>query len=148
MPPRWPRQPDRNDPAYRKLDDRMNFAVHVAIFALANSGVWFFRIFGETADLGGAFSLPWAPLLTAGWASVLAGHGIFIFAIAKYEDTSLTGNTESGIGFKPAMEKKAVEKKTSDKKTPVKKPDDKKVTNKKSADKKAPEPKSAKTAKK
>jgi len=43
MPPRWPREPDRNDPAYRRLDDRMNFAVHVAIFAASNSGLWFFH---------------------------------------------------------------------------------------------------------
>ncbi len=28
MPPRWPRQPDRkNDPAFRRLDDRMNFTI-------------------------------------------------------------------------------------------------------------------------
>ena len=38
MPPRWPRKPDRCDPAYRRLDDRMNFAMHVAIFAVINSG--------------------------------------------------------------------------------------------------------------
>ena len=31
MPPSWPRKPNREDPAYRKLDDRMNFAVHLAI---------------------------------------------------------------------------------------------------------------------
>jgi hypothetical protein len=43
MPPRWPREPDRqNDPEYRKLDDRMTFAVHVALFLACNSGVWFF----------------------------------------------------------------------------------------------------------
>ena len=53
MPPRWPRQPDRNDPAYRKLDDRMNFAIHVALFAVTNSGLWFFRLLGEkTSPLG------------------------------------------------------------------------------------------------
>ncbi len=37
MPPRWPRKPDRKDPAYRRLEDRINFAVHVALFAAINS---------------------------------------------------------------------------------------------------------------
>jgi hypothetical protein len=41
MPPRWPRKPDRSDPAFRQLDDRMNFAVHVAGFLAINSGLWF-----------------------------------------------------------------------------------------------------------
>lgn len=46
MPPRWPRKPDRqNDPEFRKLDDRMNFAVHTALFIATNSGVWFFSQF-------------------------------------------------------------------------------------------------------
>ncbi len=43
MPPRWPRQPDRNDLEYRRLDDRMNFAIHVAFCATCNSGLWFFH---------------------------------------------------------------------------------------------------------
>lgn len=42
MPPRWPRKPDRKDSAYRKLDDRMTFATHVATFSAINSGLWFF----------------------------------------------------------------------------------------------------------
>ena len=45
MPPRWPREPDRRDPAFRKLEDRINFAFHVALFACINSGSWFFRFF-------------------------------------------------------------------------------------------------------
>lgn len=48
MPPSWPRKPNREDPAYRKLDDRMNFAVHLAILAATNSGLWFFHIFIRT----------------------------------------------------------------------------------------------------
>ncbi|MCA1990669.1 MAG: 2TM domain-containing protein [Coleofasciculus sp. S288] len=77
MPPRWPRKPDRNDPAYRRLDDRMNFAVHVAIFAACNSGIWFFRIL-QDADWR------WAYLITGLWALILVGHAIYIFAIADY----------------------------------------------------------------
>lgn len=83
MPPRWPRRPDRRDPAYRRLDDRMNFAIHVAIFALCNSGVWFFRLLGELP--GSGVSLwPWAPWLTLSWVGLLLIHGIYIFAIADY----------------------------------------------------------------
>lgn len=77
MPPRWPRKPDRLDPAYRRLDDRMNFAVHVATFAACNSGVWFFRTI-QSADWR------WAYLLTGLWGLILVGHAVYIFAIADY----------------------------------------------------------------
>ncbi len=77
MPPRWPRKPDRQDPAYRRLDDRMNFAVHVALFAASNSGIWFFRsILAE--------NWLWAAWVTGGWAIALVAHGLYIFAIANY----------------------------------------------------------------
>ena len=45
MPPKWPRKPDRNDPAFRRLDDRMTFATHVALFAAVNSSLWFFHLY-------------------------------------------------------------------------------------------------------
>jgi hypothetical protein len=78
MPPRWPRVPDRvNDPDYRRLEDRLNFAVHVALFAASNSGVWFFNIFKEA-------HWPWANWLTLGWLSILFLHLIYVFAIADY----------------------------------------------------------------
>ena len=77
MPPRWPRKPDRSDSAYRRLDDRMNFAVHVAIFAACNSGVWFFRTL-QSADWR------WAYLLTSLWGVILVGHAVYIFVIADY----------------------------------------------------------------
>ncbi|GAB1540397.1 hypothetical protein NUACC21_30660 [Scytonema sp. NUACC21] len=83
MPPRWPRKPDRKDPAYRKLDDRMNFAVHVAIFALFNSGLWFFH------NLNNA-TWEWLPWLTASWLVVLLVHLIYISAIANYSETPPT----------------------------------------------------------
>jgi integral membrane sensor domain MASE1 len=81
MPPRWPREPDRQDPDYRKLDDRMNFAVHVATFAAFNSGAWFVRILKEA-------TWTWPLWMTGIWASVLLAHGIYIFAIANYSDAN------------------------------------------------------------
>ncbi|KAB8318086.1 2TM domain-containing protein [Tolypothrix campylonemoides VB511288] len=83
MPPRWPREPDRKDPAYRKLDDRMNFAVHVAIFAAINSGLWFFHNFNSA-------TWEWLPWLTAVWSVVLLGHLIYISAIADYSQSPPT----------------------------------------------------------
>lgn len=79
MPPRWSRIPTRQDPDYRKLDDRMNFAVHVAIFAAINSGVWFVRTLQ-------AESWTWTAWLTGTWAFVLVAHAIYIFAIADYSN--------------------------------------------------------------
>lgn len=81
MPPRWPRKPDRNDPAFRRLDDRMNFAVHVAICAACNSGFWFFRTLYH-ADWR------WTYLVTGVWVLILVGHGVYIFAIADYSPLS------------------------------------------------------------
>ena len=77
MPPRWPRKPDRKDPAYRRLADRINFAVHVAIFAAINSGLWFFH----TLD---SDWLPWVGWFTLSWLAILVGHAVYIFAIADY----------------------------------------------------------------
>lgn len=79
MPPRWPRKPDRRDPAYRRLDDRMNFAMHVAIFAVSNSGLWFFH------NLKSA-SWEWLPTLTGGWVVLLLLHLIYISALADYSE--------------------------------------------------------------
>ncbi|BCL39253.1 hypothetical protein [Nostoc sp. MS1] len=80
MPPRWPRKPDRSDPDFRKLDDRMNFAVHVAVAATINSGLWFFHNLTHA-------TWEWLPPLTAGWGIVLLGHLIYIAAIADYSPT-------------------------------------------------------------
>ena len=106
MPPRWPRQPDRADPAYRKLDDRMNFAVHVATFAAINSGLWFFRVLGATSELEVPAGLTWTPWFTLAWFGILVAHAVYIFAIADYSNSALTAATGSGAGFKPKPEKK------------------------------------------
>ncbi len=76
MPPRWPRKPDRADLEFRRLEDIMNFAVHVALFAAVNSGLWFFQ----------NLSHPWQHLswVSGGWALALAAHGLYVFAIANY----------------------------------------------------------------
>ncbi|MCP2729715.1 2TM domain-containing protein [Limnofasciculus baicalensis] len=77
MPPRWPRKPDRRDPDYRRLDDRMNFAVHVGIFAACNSGFWFFRnLFYAEWE--------WVYWVTGIWLLILVAHAVYIFAIADY----------------------------------------------------------------
>lgn len=81
MPPRWPRKPDRRDPAYRRLDDRMNFALHVAVFAASNSALWFVETLHQRADV-------WAMQVTGVWLVALLSHAIYIFAIADYSPTT------------------------------------------------------------
>jgi hypothetical protein len=87
MPPRWPREPDRRDPDFRRLDDRMNFAVHVALFAAANSGVWFFRVLQNEA-------WPWTLWMTVVWAMLLLAHGVYVFVIADYTASSTKQKSE------------------------------------------------------
>jgi hypothetical protein len=84
MPPRWPRKPDRADPDFRRLDDRMNFAVHVAVFATLISGLWFFQIMSQR----------WEHLDTVSliWAVALLSHGLYVFAIADYNRSSSQNN--------------------------------------------------------
>lgn len=77
MPPRWSRKPDRNDPDYRRLDDRMTFATHVALFAASNSGLWFVKTL-QSQPWG------WAVWVTGIWLTALFLHGLYIFAIANY----------------------------------------------------------------
>jgi hypothetical protein len=80
MPPRWPRVPTRQDPEYRKLDDRMTFAVHVAAFTAINSGMWFFHIFLKN-------DWNWLTWVTLVWLGILVTHLIYISAIADYSET-------------------------------------------------------------
>jgi hypothetical protein len=78
MPPRWPREPDRqNDPEYRKLDDRMTFAVHVALFLACNSGVWFFHNLNHPEWF-------WATQFSLIWGAILLLHLLYITTIADY----------------------------------------------------------------
>jgi len=80
MPPSWPRKPDRNDPEFRRLEDRINFAFHVALFLASNSGLWFFDKIQNA-------SWPWVIWVTGGWTLVLVLHGVYILAIANYSQT-------------------------------------------------------------
>jgi hypothetical protein len=93
MPPRWSRIPDRKDPDFRKLDDRMTFAAHVALFGASNSGMWFFRTL-QHADWN------WSVWVTGGWLMVLVAHAIYIFAIANYGDPAPASSSQAS-GFKP-----------------------------------------------
>ncbi len=81
MAPRWPRKPNRKDPDYRKLDDWMNFGVHVMIAATINSSLWFFHILKTT-------TWEWLPWVTLGWLGILVLHLLYIVAIANYSPTS------------------------------------------------------------
>ncbi|MEA5509320.1 hypothetical protein VB715_06030 [Crocosphaera sp. UHCC 0190] len=81
MPPRWPRKPDRADPEFRRFDDRINFAVHVAIFLACNSGVWFVHNIKQADWL-------WITWFSGIWATILLGHLIYIAAIANYSEKS------------------------------------------------------------
>jgi hypothetical protein len=80
MPPRWSRLPDRNDPDYRRLDDRMTFATHVAVFAATNSGLWFAYLLGHP----GLSSPPWILWVTLPWLGLLLLHLLYITTIADY----------------------------------------------------------------
>jgi hypothetical protein len=77
MPPRWPREPDRKDPDYRRLDDRMNFAVHVGIFLATNSGFWFVHNLKQA-------EWPWLVGFSGIWFGLLLIHLIYITLIADY----------------------------------------------------------------
>jgi hypothetical protein len=77
MPPRWPREPDRKDPDYRRLDDRMNFAVHVGIFLATNSGIWFVHNLKQA-------EWPWLVDFSGIWFGLLLIHLIYITLIADY----------------------------------------------------------------
>ena len=77
MPPRWPRKPDRRDPDYRRLEDRINFAFHVAVFLATNSGLWFVHNL-QRADWS------WLVWLSGIWLTLLLLHLLYIIAIADY----------------------------------------------------------------
>jgi 2TM domain len=81
MPPRWSRVPTRDDADFRRLDDRMTFATHVAACIAGNSGVWFFRTLRQE-------TWSWSPIFTAVWVAALMGHWLYVFKIADYSETT------------------------------------------------------------
>lgn len=85
MPPRWPRKPNRkNDPEYRRLEDIINFALHVAIYAATNSGLWFVHILKST-------QWSWLIWVNGIWFGILALHLVYIKAIADYSSVKPHG---------------------------------------------------------
>ncbi len=72
--PRLSRPPDPSDPEYQRLEARVNFAVHVGIFAACNSCMWFVRLLTYA-------EWDWSVMATSVWALFLLGHGIW--AISK-----------------------------------------------------------------
>jgi 2TM domain len=73
MPLSLPKPPDPRDPDYQRLERRVNFALHVGIFAASNSGLWFVRSL-KYADWD------WAIQVTGFWALLLLGHFIWVSA--------------------------------------------------------------------
>ncbi len=77
MPPKLSRPPDPQDPEYQLLRDRINFALHVALFLCVNSGLWFF-------DLFLALGWVWRWSLAGVWLVLLIGHAFWLFRWVKY----------------------------------------------------------------
>ena len=84
MPPRWPRKPDRSDPEFRRLEDIINFAFHVAFFSAVNSGLWFVDIIKEA-------HWSWRLWVTGAWFAILILHLVYIKAIADYSSAKSNG---------------------------------------------------------
>ncbi|WP_017712382.1 2TM domain-containing protein [Prochlorothrix hollandica] len=91
MPPRWPRTPDRNDPAFRRLEDFINFALHAAIYLAVNSGLWFFQLLNH----------PWDNLsiVSGVWLLGLVSHGCYVFILADYRriEAAAQGNWQQEL---------------------------------------------------
>lgn len=80
MPPKLSSPPDPRSAEYRQLRDKINFAVHVGLFAALNSGIAFFGRLWQ-ADW------PWVLWLFLGWALLLVAHGFYVFSLARYEQS-------------------------------------------------------------
>lgn len=77
MPPRWPRQPSRQDPEFRKLDDRYTFAAHLALYLVSSTGMVFFQQLFQA-------QWPWLVPVLGGWGLSLGLHAFWIIVIARY----------------------------------------------------------------
>ncbi|MDX1976476.1 MAG: hypothetical protein SFT94_02275 [Pseudanabaenaceae cyanobacterium bins.68] len=82
MAPRLSRPPNPQDPAYQRLENRINFGLHCAAFAAVNSSMWFFKTML-------AISSPLPILLTSLWLSTLVGHGLWVGATQKILDQKI-----------------------------------------------------------
>ncbi len=80
MPPRLSSPPDPNNPEYQLLRDRINYAVHVALFLCVNMVLLFLEQFWRV-------QWPWRGWLTLVWAIGLVAHTVWVFWLTKYEGT-------------------------------------------------------------
>jgi hypothetical protein len=82
MAPRLSRPPDSQDPAYQRLENRINLGVHCALFGAVNSGSWFVRniLYADWS---------WTIWLTSLWLIALVGHGIWMGARQKVLDLKI-----------------------------------------------------------
>ncbi|MEM9806461.1 MAG: hypothetical protein AAF959_14390, partial [Cyanobacteria bacterium P01_D01_bin.56] len=76
------------DPAYRKLGDRINFAVHVAAFTAVNSILWFLHELMQG-------TLPWLPKFSGVLLGLLISHSVWVFAIANYSPSGAASDKSS-----------------------------------------------------
>jgi hypothetical protein len=83
MAPRLSKPPDKNDPEYQKLGNRINFALHVGIFAACTSCIWFVRTLTYA-------SWDWVIWLTDAWLVLLLMHGIWVFANERSLNQSIS----------------------------------------------------------
>ncbi len=59
MPLRWIGEPDPEDLRYQDLERRVNLALHGALYAALNSGLWFTQLLRHPWSHLGWFSLVW-----------------------------------------------------------------------------------------
>lgn len=80
MPLRWNGKPDPSDPRYQDLSRRLDFAVHLALYAAINSGLWFVQLLRH----------PWQHLawLNLGWLCLLALHLTMVWRMRARQDAS------------------------------------------------------------
>ena len=71
MPLRWIGEPDPADPRYRDLERRVNLALHAALYAALNSGLWFTQMLRHPWTRLGWFSLAWLVALLVHLAVVV-----------------------------------------------------------------------------
>lgn len=77
MPPRWPRQPTRLDPEFRKLDDRYTLAFHIAVYLSTTTGLIFFKLLWHSDWI-------WFVPLLGWWGLALGLHTLWILKIIQY----------------------------------------------------------------
>ncbi len=78
MPPRWPTPPNRQDPAYRKLDDRYTLAANFMCCSTVILGLEFWR------RLQGAEWI-WLGPFALTWTAIVGLNALWVLVFARYE---------------------------------------------------------------